>query len=64
MLLPSCRKTIIPQEVLGETIVVSMGFGGDISVSQEPLSTKAGTPTNDLYGINVYYDVNKDGDII
>lgn len=40
---------------------VSLGFSGDIDVSQEPL-TRA-TSTNDIYGINVYYDKDKDGDI-
>lgn len=59
----SCKKEIEPQIQTEETVLVSVGFGGEITVSNEPLSTKAGTPTNDLYGINVYYDVNKDGNI-
>lgn len=59
-LLSSCNKEI-PKEETRETITVSLGFSGDISVSNEPLTK--GTPTNDLYGINVYYDVNKDGNI-
>ena len=46
----------------GEYIDVSLSFGGEVTVNIEPLG-KAGTPTNDLYGINVYYDKNKDGNI-
>jgi hypothetical protein len=39
--------------------IVSMKLTGEIDVSQEPLSKS--TQTNDIYGINVYYDEEKDG---
>jgi hypothetical protein len=39
---------------------VSFSLTGEVDVSQEPL-TRGGTPTNDIYGINVYYDKEKDG---
>ena len=44
-----------------EKYAVSLAFGGDISVTDEPLTR--GTATNHLYGINVYYDSNSDGNI-
>lgn len=44
-----------------ETYVVSFALTGDVDVSYEPLTRS--TPTNDIYGINVYYDKNKDGNI-
>ena len=48
-----------------ETVTVSLGLGGEISVSESPLSRAAGSETssNDLYGINVYYDEDDDGKI-
>lgn len=44
-----------------EIYVVSLNFNGDIEVSQEELSR--GIATDDVYGINVYYDNEKDGNI-
>jgi len=44
-----------------ETYVVSLALAGDIDIFYEPLTRSI--PTNDIYGINVYYDKNKDGNI-
>ena len=41
-----------------EKYTVSLALGGEISVTDEPMTR--GTATNHIYGINVYYD--KDGD--
>lgn len=41
--------------------VVSFAITGDVDVSYEPLTRS--TSTDDIYGINVYYDKNKDGKI-
>lgn len=62
--LTSCGKEMPDSKPKQDTeyITVSLSVGGEITVDNELLS-KAGTPTNDLYGINVYYDVNKDGNI-
>jgi hypothetical protein len=59
-LMACTREEALPAEedASGEYIV-SLNFTGDIEVSQDPL-TKA-TPTNDLYGINIYFDDEKDG---
>ena len=53
-----------PQSV-GETVNVSFAFKGDITVEESPLSKSAGeeTESTDLYGINVYYDKERDGNI-
>lgn len=65
-----CNKTPIiddnhdnPSE--GEEVLVSLGLGGEITISETPLSRAAGSETSskDLYGINVYYDKDKDGKI-
>lgn len=40
---------------------VSLNFGGEITVEDAPLTR--GTPTNDIYGINVYVDKDGDGNI-
>lgn len=40
---------------------VSLNFGGEISVDDEPLTR--GMTTNDIYGINVYVDEDMDGQI-
>lgn len=40
---------------------VSLNFGGEITVEDAPLTR--GTPTNDIYGINVYVDNDGDGSI-
>jgi hypothetical protein len=42
-----------------EEYLVSLALTGEIEVSQEPLSKS--TPTDDLYGINIYYDWEHDG---
>lgn len=44
-----------------EKYSVSLAFDGEIAVTDEPLTR--GTATNHLYGINVYYDSNDDGNI-
>jgi hypothetical protein len=47
-----------------ETVTVSLGLGGEITISDPPLSSRAAgseTDSKDLYGINVYYDKEKDG---
>lgn len=53
-LLSSCNKEIQNEAEEQTSYTVSFNFSGDISVSDEPLTK--GTPTNNLYGINVYYD--------
>ena len=73
LLLASCEKTKVdtipetgdtPQSV-GETVNVSFAFKGDITVEESPLSKSAGeeTESTDLYGISVYYDKERDGNI-
>lgn len=44
-----------------EKYVVSLALGGEISATDEPLARS--NSTNDLYGINVYYDKEGDGNI-
>lgn len=53
-----------PQSV-GETVNVSFAFKGDITIEESPLSKAAGeeTESTDLYGISVYYDKERDGNI-
>lgn len=41
-----------------ETVLVSLNMGGEISVEHENMTRAA---TNDIYGINVYYDKYGDG---
>ncbi len=41
-----------------ETVLVSLNMGGEISVEHENMTRAA---TNDVYGINVYYDKGSDG---
>ena len=43
-----------------EKYTVSLALGGEISVTDEPLAR--GTATNHIYGINVYYDKDGDGE--
>ena len=49
----------------GQSVTVSLGLGGEITVQESPLSRAAGSETTsqDLYGISVYYDKEKDGDL-
>ena len=42
-------------------IVVSINLSDEISITEEALTRS--TPTNDIYGINIYYDKNSNGDI-
>lgn len=53
-----------PQSV-GETVNVSFAFKGDITIEESPLSKASGeeTESTDLYGISVYYDKERDGNI-
>ena len=53
-----------PQNV-GETVNVSFAFKGDITIEESPLLKAAGeeTESTDLYGISVYYDKERDGNI-
>lgn len=53
-----------PQSV-GENVNVSFAFKGDITIEESPLSKAAGeeTESTDLYGISVYYDKERDGNI-
>lgn len=44
-----------------EKFTVSLAFGGEITVEDEPLMR--GTSTNDIYGINVWYDEDGDGNL-
>lgn len=60
LFLVGCQKTT-PKVVEAETMTVSLNIKGDfdVAIDQDPLS-KASTSSNDVYGINVYYD--KEGD--
>lgn len=49
-----------PQPVETKKYTVSFSMAGEVTLTSDPL-TKAST--NDVYGINVYYDKNKDGNI-
>lgn len=55
----SCNKTIPEGEDYGTPITISLGVGGDFSVSSDP-ATKAGADDG-IYGINVYFDKERDG---
>lgn len=48
-----------------ESVIVSLAMAGDITVVETPLSKAAGaeTESKDIYGISVYYDKEKDGNI-
>lgn len=48
-----------------ESIIVSLAMAGDITIVETPLSKAAGaeTESKDIYGISVYYDKRKDGNI-
>lgn len=73
MCIVSCNRVEIdatagtdgPSQSVGETVNVSFAFKGDITVEESPLSKSAGeeTESTDLYGINVYYDKERDGNI-
>lgn len=64
-----CEKTYhdispMDEQQEEETIIVSLGLGGEITISDSPLSTKAAgaeTESKDIYAINVCYDKEKDG---
>lgn len=49
----------------GQSVTVSLSLGGEITVQESPLSRAAGSETTsqDLYGISVYYDKEKDGNL-
>lgn len=49
-----------PQPVETKKYTVSFSMAGEVTLTSDPL-TKASS--NDVYGINVYYDKNKDGNI-
>ena len=53
------------QQSVGETVNVSFAFKGDITIEESPLFKAAGeeTESTDLYGISVYYDKERDGNI-
>lgn len=55
------ENMITPPDDKPEMYTVSLNFSGDIDVSQEPLGRS--TATDDVYGINVYYDSDKSGTI-
>ena len=66
--LSSCNKAPIDDEnqetpAEGEEVVVSFGLGGEITISESPLSRAAGSETSskDIYAINVFYDKQKNG---
>lgn len=73
MCIVSCNRVEIdatagtegPSQSVGKTVNVSFAFKGDITVEESPLSKSAGeeTESTDLYGINVYYDKERDGNI-
>lgn len=54
----ACNKEVSSNEEYGKPITVSLGVGGDFTVSSDP-ATKAGTDDG-IYGINVYFDKEKD----
>ena len=43
-----------------EAILVSLKMGGEISIAHEDMTRASG---NDIYGINVYYDKEGDGNV-
>lgn len=55
----SCENSVSSDGDYGTPITVSLGIGGDVSVSTAPV-TKGGADTG-IYGINVYFDKEKDG---
>jgi hypothetical protein len=60
LFMPSCNKVNQIEEEQA-SYVVSLNFIGDISMSNETLTK--GTATNDLYGINVWYNADKGSEI-
>lgn len=60
----SCEKTLVDPKMPKEEdkyYYISLNLNGDIQVSYEPMKTRADIlPTDDIYGINVYYDKYKD----
>lgn len=70
LLLASCSNDVnesIPQKVdeikvqqpEEEYVTVSLGVGGDFISTESDANTR-GTATDDIYGINIYYDKDKD----
>lgn len=55
----ACNKEVSSNEEYGNPITISLGVGGDFNVSSDP-ATKAGADDG-IYGINVYFDKEKDG---
>lgn len=55
----SCNKASSEGEAYGKPITVSLGISGDFSVSSNP-TTRAASDEG-IYGINVYFDKEKDG---
>lgn len=69
-LLLGCNVQSIQEEITetvpeGQSVTVSLSLGGEITVQESPLSRASGSETSslDLYGINVYFDKEKDGNI-
>ncbi len=58
-LLCSCNKGTSSEGDYGTPITVSLGIGGDFSVSTDPATRAAAD--DGIYGINVYFDKEKDG---
>ncbi len=55
----SCDKEKSSDVDYGTPITVNLGIGGDVSVSSQPISK--GSADTGIYGINVYFDKEKDG---
>ncbi len=55
----SCDKKVTSDVDYGTPITVNLGISGDVSVSSEPISK--GSADTGIYGINVYFDKEKDG---
>ena len=58
-MLPSCANDKPGDMDSGTPITVSLGVGGDVNVSSSPLTK--GPADQGIYGINVYFDKEKDG---
>lgn len=56
----ACGKSEVPvdDEPGAESYTVGFSFGGEVTISEEPLGRSA---TGHLYGINIFYDKEKDG---
>lgn len=62
LMMSGCSKNIQSPDPRGEEVTVTITLGGELNawVDQEEI-TKSGSPSDDAYGINVFYDKENDG---